>query len=521
MSTDNPHFEPGPEQRSRAKTSITLEWQELPVKLAGLMAGVDYTFRVRREVIPLLLVPGLGGSRLQTRAGRRVWDPDDSWFMLRTYGLLWSTPAAQKSLLVGRRQRPGRLQVANPERFDPAQLREPQRSLRGTAWRGGIAASVFGDLPRRLVRHPWPHGLRLCFDLRVHGFGYDWTADIRSSGEQLARHIRAITGAYRDQGRRCRQVILVTLGGGAWVARWACGQQGCGERVLGMIHHRRPVHGTPRLYRLIKAGAPRGSGGPLELLASTGRHAAATLGNMRGALQLLPDGEYRNSDGSRGWLQLADDSGAYQLRKPAAGPRGADPYSEIYLQQHGYWRLLWPELLEPAPPGGGRTTSQAADDFARDIEAARQLHERLTERRLPPSYDLQEQHRSAAGEQPVRYRIAAQARKKAHGKISRVELDPASKEGQELLQAAHQVGAAPGARARPRQVFPSHLQGGFFADVQATADTFLQATLLPGEPRQEWDQPAFTGQHNGALQLQVSDHIHELCQQKIHREVRR
>ena len=57
---------------------------------------------IEREVLPIIFVPGIMGSRLRNRNGDRVWDPDDAKFMLCNYGLLWATTAkSRKNQVVG------------------------------------------------------------------------------------------------------------------------------------------------------------------------------------------------------------------------------------------------------------------------------------------------------------------------------------------------------------------------------------------------------------------------------------
>jgi hypothetical protein len=56
---------------------------------------------VAQEVIPIIFVPGIMGSRLRDRRGRKVWDPDSKIFMLRTFGVFWQNANSRKKKLVG------------------------------------------------------------------------------------------------------------------------------------------------------------------------------------------------------------------------------------------------------------------------------------------------------------------------------------------------------------------------------------------------------------------------------------
>ena len=71
---------------------------------------------IEREVLPIVFIPGIMGSRLRNQKGDRIWDPDDAKFMLRNYGLLWAATAkSRKSLVVGREFTPEHLSVLNDD----------------------------------------------------------------------------------------------------------------------------------------------------------------------------------------------------------------------------------------------------------------------------------------------------------------------------------------------------------------------------------------------------------------------
>lgn len=45
----------------------------------------DNIIQVRRETIAIIFVPGIMGSKLKNQKNTTVWDPDDSWFMAKSY----------------------------------------------------------------------------------------------------------------------------------------------------------------------------------------------------------------------------------------------------------------------------------------------------------------------------------------------------------------------------------------------------------------------------------------------------
>ena len=447
---------------------------------------------------------------------------------------------------MGKRHRPGRLRVMDQQ--DSEELKDKQAG-------GPVAAAVYGQLTAFLERRAWRDDVRLRFELPVHAYGYDWTGDLRRSGAGLAEQIEGIIAFHAGKGRRCRQVVLVTHSAGGLVARWACRQAGVADRVLGVIHGAQPTHGTPVTYQVMKAGvrqpsaqdygdalseaddlvgAARGAAKVFLLpyiLGPTGRHTAATLGNMPCALQLLPSGRYRTNSGQRGWLGLAglDD------RKPAG--RDADPYADVYLEQEGFWRLATPELLEPLPQGSGRSRRQAARDYRRNVQKARAFHQELGSSQHPRTYHLHGEGTRHATPDEVLF-SARSVRMKRGGKMRRADVDPASDEGRVLLRDAW-ASPSPGSRAAPG-VTSSFGRGGFSAEVEVAAGTFLHATLqdaagagdgtvpvsagkalaeAPGTAGStgfaDVDHQLFFGDKHRQVQLKVVEHIEQLCMHKI------
>lgn len=530
----------------RKKKKITVDWEDLSRSVDGLEADADITIAVRREVIPVVFVAGFGGSRLQTASGRKVWDPDDPLFMLLSYGLFWSTPSARKALLVGKRHRPGRLRAM--DQGDHAEQHEKERG-------GPVATSSYGDLIGTLERHAWPDAVKLRFQLPVHAFGYDWTGDIRRSGDDLSRYIEGVIGHHAGRGRRCRQVVLITHSTGGLVARWACCRAGAADRVLGVIHGAQPVHGTPLTYWVMKAGFRQPSlqdhgdavgraRDPLGavagaasvffspyILGSTGRHTTATLGNMPGALQLLPSERYRTGAGRADWLRLS----GLEDGKPTPGAAGS-AYDEIYLEREGFWRLATGERLEPLPGVSGRSRSQAVGDLRQNIEGARAFHGALGEEQHPHTYHLHGAGKRYATPDEVRFDVGPTARARRGKKITRVAVDADSDEGQRLLRGAWGAGG---------RAVPSFHRGGYAAEVDAGGGTFLHATLrnpegegdgtipvssgaalagCPGTrgaaPFADVDHQPFFSNRYGAVQDSVIAHVEDLCAAKIEGEGR-
>ena len=84
---------------------IKINWRELFGAIPGFQCGEGLSNRleIEREIIPIIFVPGIMGSRLRDAAGKKVWDPDDALFMVNTYGKFSVTAQQRKALVVGER----------------------------------------------------------------------------------------------------------------------------------------------------------------------------------------------------------------------------------------------------------------------------------------------------------------------------------------------------------------------------------------------------------------------------------
>ena len=85
---------------------IEVPWHQLFTGVEGLETAPRSDPLVNRiivhpEIIPIIFVPGIMGSRLLNAGSQdKAWDPDDLWLMGVEYGL-FATPFNRKSLLVG------------------------------------------------------------------------------------------------------------------------------------------------------------------------------------------------------------------------------------------------------------------------------------------------------------------------------------------------------------------------------------------------------------------------------------
>lgn len=272
------------------------------------------------------------------------------------------------------------------------QLNQPGRELRNGELRDNQALS---SLKQTVTQNPLgvqpgfpekslsPEDLDLLLkvDNPVHAFGYNWLQSNARSGQELAEYIDTAIAEYNQDGRSCKQVILVTHSMGGLVARAACQIHGAASKVAGVFHGVMPTDGAAATYKRMVSGfggePTHGLIGWIKdwigsaALGPTGDYVTPALALNAGPLELLPNARYNQG---KAWLIVKDKDGEQIKGLPVRG----DPYTEIYLEQEGWWRLLNPEWLNPAglsdnvlekfgiaidQSSSFHTKVQAADDF--------------------------------------------------------------------------------------------------------------------------------------------------------------
>ena len=354
--------------------NIDITWKDLFQPIPGLRTYRHNQICIEREVIPIIFIPGIMGSRLVRASDKaKLWDPDDPKFMLNKYGSLKDAARKRKALLVGKKFNPDYAQVANlDEKHNRKISSETDKNRVRRGW-GGVMWGSYGDLLITLQEHRWPEPISHCFELPVHAFGYNWCASNYVSGRALSKEIDRIIGCYRDgpEGqvggpypRICNSVILVTHSMGGLVARSACMLHGAQEKVLGVVHGVQPATGSPAAYWRMKAGFERPRGGPTRtwwdwlrnpkkmakhkilgtvsaiILGTDGEEVTSLLGNMPGGLELLPTTDYADNAGNIPWLRYPG------IKADLILPR-QDPYEEIYKRRDTVYRMVNPEWLDP------------------------------------------------------------------------------------------------------------------------------------------------------------------------------
>jgi hypothetical protein len=396
---------------------IDIDWPDLFRPILTSKTNFFNRIRVRREVIPIIFVPGAMGSRLK-HGKKVVWDPDDRVGMFNRYGRKKCTPAKRKEFLIGPQFNPEWLQVSEDDAKHNQKffsMTDPWRDHRG--W-GGVLWTYYGRLLEELHYYNWNKPVSSedkdkkkelagkCFEFPVHAFGYNWTDSCLNSGKKLAKKIDEIIKGYKAKGRLCKHVILVTHSMGGLVARSACciKHQQIGkaqDNVLGVIHGVQPAVGAAAAYWRMKAGFERtGIVSTISawVLGASGEEVTCLLGNAPGGLELLPTKDYIANDGSKQWLHITLKNG-----KKISLPN-SDPYSEIYqIGEHPnmvtnkpdavFWRLVNPEWLNPVAKKTGSSNTDTNrvspwNEYKRCLGKAERFHIALQTRFHKSTYQF-------------------------------------------------------------------------------------------------------------------------------------
>jgi pimeloyl-ACP methyl ester carboxylesterase len=391
-----------------------IQWHQLFKPLKGMKQGAANKLAVKRETVPIIFVPGIMGTRMKNSAGEKVWDPDDAFFMLRKYGLVSTDAADKKAALIGKKFSEDFLE---PYLDDAEHNEDKLEDFPGAAERGWGAVSwkSYGQILSSLHTRTWPSVLRLCFELPVYAFGYNWTASNSSSGKKLKAFIEEVVSKHS-----CQHVIIVTHSMGGLVTRSACIEHGANAKVLGIIHGVQPVTGSAAAYWRMKGGFERTDLMSIPaawVLGTNGEEVTALLGNMPGGLQLLPSQHYADNTGSKQWLQFQDHTGMQVTELPKNG----DPYEEIYKEQNHYWRLANPAHLEPdQEEDSPRSARTIWAGFTHLLDKAKAFHQRAG---LSPNvetvvfYGSGKEYLTA---DRVRYRLSPNGAMKQAGEFVRV-----------------------------------------------------------------------------------------------------
>src|SRR5690606_21686219 len=171
---------------------------------------------------------------------------------------------------------------------------------------------------------------------------------------------------------RCERVILVTHSMGGLVARAAIhpAYGNAEDRILGISHGVMPADGAAASYHHVRSGY---DGFSRFVLGKDAAQVTAIFANACGPLELLPNKLYGG-----GWLKIVSKRESaneefFTLPKDS-------PYTEIYSNREAWWRLIDPDLIDPAGSArdqkkvDGKECDPWLDVYAKKLVTADQFH---------------------------------------------------------------------------------------------------------------------------------------------------
>lgn len=380
-------------------------------------------------IIPVIVIPGIMGSRLQKANDQsKVWDPDDSFFMGTNYALnagsvvgpdifrvrqnrnVMSAAAKRKSLMIGGSSfnkdylipieySPNKDSISDaPTEFWGSQI---ERNWGSVAW------GFYGDLLRNLesdkefiaseVKKVNP--LFNLVEMPVFGLGYNWTQSNDDSGKYAAEKIAEWTEKARQRAAelnaQCPGSLVITHSMGGFVARSAATLHGAEGDIFSVLHTVMPTDGAAAAYKRFHFGfenpdfsifSPKKGLGEFASYVVLGRQGAlvtALLGHMPGGQELLPNKRYKDNQGNSKWLIIHHPEKStvggwiWGGSEPHLELPESNPYAEIYCREDRMYRAANPEWLFPEGMENMSPDVNAFDYF-RDVNAkAESYHDRV------------------------------------------------------------------------------------------------------------------------------------------------
>lgn len=313
-------------------------------------------YMVPMRVIPVIFVPGVMGSNLKDNKGKSVW-------LVNSAGGVFSDWVGRGPETRKRKLDPAATDVYGDGDI-PLGTAQSKDELHRRGW-GTVAKRSYGaflpflenalndvheckagfrahlmkelvaEAPGVTVLSHDEVALSYKYYMPVHAVGYNWLQSNADSAKRLASEITRFINYYKDQGKVCEKVIIVTHSMGGLVARRYSEADGHRDKVLGIVHGVMPTTGSATAYKRVTTGT-EGSAG--LVLGPDNSTMTPVFAQSPGPLQLLPTVDY-----GMGWLKLRN--GKEQTSLPVD-----DPYADIYLQRGKWWSLVNDKLVNPMDP---------------------------------------------------------------------------------------------------------------------------------------------------------------------------
>jgi pimeloyl-ACP methyl ester carboxylesterase len=225
---------------------------------------------------PIVLLPGIMGSRLYFENSGKFWDPDDTWRMLK-WMPVWPFRSDDDNRVDLHAQEPAAViqDFANGT---------PDQSFRG--W-DGVAFGYYGPMLTQL-ENQWK------MSNSVHAIGYDWRQDICELAKYAEEKIDEILHTTNET-----QVAVITHSMGGLVIRAALRNKTILPKIKVLIHICMPASGAVGIYRRMFTGMmPQLDGNSTILdrafrflLGDSRKGFVGNFSGLPGAVQLMP-GQY-------------------------------------------------------------------------------------------------------------------------------------------------------------------------------------------------------------------------------------
>jgi pimeloyl-ACP methyl ester carboxylesterase len=187
----------------------------------------------------------------------------------------------------------------------------------------------------------------------VYACGYNWLESCEKSANRLRECIESTIAFWKNHGRECTKVILVTHSMGGLVAR-ACAKD-IPNSILGVIHGVMPALGAPACYRRIACGTEswnpsNDTQGNLEagfladIMGGRPELTMPVMATAAGPLQLLPNHLY-----PRPWLHvsLLSRVNNKDVARDIVHLPPENSY-DLYRDMDSWYRMVDPALCDPA-----------------------------------------------------------------------------------------------------------------------------------------------------------------------------
>lgn len=326
-------------------------------------------------IVPFILLPGIMGTRLQTKQGRKIWDPDDSFHSVLM--AFWSPQHRKREFIGGETHTPGYLvPIKKPKKKLGSSIYDVDYGSREERGWGEPVGGFYLSTLKHLDNLASVSGMAvqqenpLCRlrESPAFAIGYAWSDSNLDSGEIAAGRIVEIVAKCKARaeatGAQCPGAILVTHSMGGYVARAAALVSGAESDILAVFSNVIPTDGSPTTIYRTHFGNDRPNNGffggltayiTYQVLGSHGADVTCLFGHMPGAQQLFPNKRYRTNSSSEdihGNPTTPGDAAWVKIKNPDNSlwgefPTGGDPYTEIYRRPEVIFCGVNPEWLYP------------------------------------------------------------------------------------------------------------------------------------------------------------------------------